>query len=132
MEASAFRNEETASIYVPELSDEESAKYGAGGHCITLVGWDDNYPKENFGPVTPPGDGAFLFKNSWGEEWGMDGYYYLSYYSWKLLTNPGALYFLEEGTDNYNTVYQYDPFGYVGALNREGGRLRGQSVYGQF
>lgn len=120
MDASAFRNEETASIYVPELSDEESAKYGAGGHCITLVGWDDNYPKENFGPVTPPGDGAFLFKNSWGEEWGMDGYYYLSYYSCDLLINPGALYFLEEGTDNYNTIYQYDPFGCVGMLSAEG------------
>ena len=48
-------------------------------HAVTVVGWDDNYPKENFRhPVSdpdtseddtvPPGDGAFLIKNSWGSE----------------------------------------------------------------
>ena len=36
-------------------------------HVVTIVGWDDNYPKENF-LTTPPGDGAFLVKNSWGSE----------------------------------------------------------------
>lgn len=90
-----------------------------GGHCITLVGWDDNYPKENFTPATPPGDGAFIFKNSWGEEAGENGYYYLSYYSHNLLANPGAVYFMEEGADNYNTIYQYDTFGVVNTIQSE-------------
>lgn len=36
-------------------------------HAVTIVGWDDNYPKENF-LHTPEGDGAFLIKNSWGSE----------------------------------------------------------------
>ena len=44
-------------------------------HAVTVVGYDDNYPKENFtrkvnGEVvegsTPPGDGALIIKNSWG------------------------------------------------------------------
>lgn len=44
-------------------------------HAVTVVGYDDNYPKENFtrtmnGEVvegsTPPGDGALIVKNSWG------------------------------------------------------------------
>ncbi len=51
-------------------------------HAVTVVGWDDNYPKENFlsgeaegmlpdGSIvtvskTPPHDGAWLVKNSWG------------------------------------------------------------------
>ena len=120
LEAFHFRNDENASIYVPELSQEQISQYGAGGHYVTLIGWDDNYSKDNFSPATPPGDGAFIFKNSWGEEAGEEGYYYISYYSYNLLQNPGALYFMEEGTDNYNTIYQYDPFGYVGSLSGEG------------
>ena len=44
-------------------------------HSITIVGYDDNYPKENFASTTenggnaqPEGNGAFLCKNSWGSE----------------------------------------------------------------
>ncbi len=38
-------------------------------HVVTIVGWDDNYPKENFlEGHQPPGNGAFLIKNSWGSE----------------------------------------------------------------
>ena len=32
-------------------------------HAVTMVGWDDNYPKENF-PVQPKKNGAILCKNS--------------------------------------------------------------------
>ena len=60
-------------------------------HAVTVVGYDDDYPKENFverdknGKITkgslPPGDGALIIKNSWGivdsEE---DGYIHMSYY----------------------------------------------------
>ena len=31
-------------------------------HAITLVGWDDNYSKDNFNPRRPSGDGAFIVK----------------------------------------------------------------------
>ena len=44
-------------------------------HMVTIVGYDDNYPKENFdsstaagGNAQPEGNGAFLIKNSWGSE----------------------------------------------------------------
>lgn len=130
LEAAAFRNEETASVYVPELTQEEIGEYAAGGHEITLVGWDDHYAKENFGDVQPPEDGAFIFKNSWGPNVGEEGYYYISYYSADLLLNPGALYFMEEGTDNYNTIYQYDSLGYVGSVaERETGEIYGANVF---
>ena len=36
-------------------------------HAVTIIGWDDNYPKENFlGDHQPPENGAWLVKNSWG------------------------------------------------------------------
>ena len=44
-------------------------------HAVTIVGYDDDYPKENFdsstaagGNAQPEGNGAFLIKNSWGSE----------------------------------------------------------------
>ena len=52
-------------------------------HIVTIVGWDDSYPKTNFSstPVgQPAGNGAFLCKNSWGTAWGASGYFYVSYY----------------------------------------------------
>ena len=36
-------------------------------HAVTIIGWDDNYPKENFlAEHQPPEDGAWLVRNSWG------------------------------------------------------------------
>ncbi len=58
-------------------------------HVVTVVGYDDNYPKENFAKIDsegiideesiPPTDGAFIMKNSNGE-YGLDGYFYISYH----------------------------------------------------
>ena len=50
----------------------------ANGHMVTAVGWDDNYPKENFS--TPPEhDGAWLIKNTWGNNNAEGGYFWISY-----------------------------------------------------
>ena len=41
--------------------------FGSSNHTVTIIGWDDNYPKENFlAEHQPPADGAWLAKNSWG------------------------------------------------------------------
>ena len=37
-------------------------------HSVFVVGWDDNYPKENFkSDHQPQNNGAWLIKNSWGD-----------------------------------------------------------------
>lgn len=53
-------------------------------HEVTIVGWDDNYDKDNFSAskagVTPAENGAWLIQNSWGKGFGDGGFFYLSYY----------------------------------------------------
>lgn len=44
-----------------------------GGHAVMIVGWDDDFSKDNFtGASKPSNDGAWLVRNSWG--------YYASYF----------------------------------------------------
>jgi C1A family cysteine protease len=85
-----------------------------GGHAVALVGWNDSYPKENF-KITPPGDGAFILKNSWGTGVGDEGYFYISYYEKSFNDHPGhpAVLNATEDADNYDNIYQYDPLGYT-------------------
>lgn len=85
-----------------------------GGHAVTLVGWDDDYPAENFlEGRRPPGDGAFLCKNSWGG----DGTLWISYYDELVFDQIGAAYPRPEAPDNFARVYQYDPCGQVVSWN---------------
>ncbi len=80
-----------------------------GGHAVTLVGWDDAFPKEAFA-VVAPGDGAFILKNSWGTGVGEDGYFYISYYDRSLDTAEPVV-FTGVPADDERRIYQYDPHG---------------------
>ena len=84
-------------------------------HAITIVGWNDSFDRNLFTQV-PPGDGAFIAKSSWGDTWGEDGYFYISYYDTKLGYNENAV-FTAESQDNYDNVYQYDPLGWIVSKN---------------
>ena len=46
-------------------------------HAVSLVGWDDSYTILDKQGVTHTG--AWLLRNSWGTNYGDEGYYYLSY-----------------------------------------------------
>ena len=53
------------------ITDGHSGDLG-GGHAQCIVGYDDNHESSD-------GMGAFLVVNSWGEDWGNHGFYWLSY-----------------------------------------------------
>ncbi len=83
-------------------------------HDVVIVGWDDNYAKENFNTEIEA-DGAFICMNSWGEAFGEDGIFYVSYYD----SNIGIhniVYTGVEDVDNYDNIYQADLCGWVGQL----------------
>ncbi len=83
-------------------------------HDVVVVGWDDNYSKTNFA-IQPERDGAYICKNSWGEEFGDGGYFYVSYDD-KNLCGQSIVYTRLEDADNFRHIYQSDLLGWVGEL----------------
>ena len=123
--------------YMDVYSDNPSQyayEPGWPNHAILLVGWDDNYSKENFRTTfkgqthEPEGDGAWIVRNSWGsgeQEFpnnaGVDfgivnedgvhtGYFYISYYDQSLNSDAGAFTFEFEkaDSDNPEIINQHD------------------------
>ncbi|MCD1295456.1 hypothetical protein CUJ83_10640 [Methanocella sp. CWC-04] len=79
-------------------------------HAVAIVGWDDDFDKNNF-KTAPAGNGAFIIKNSWGEDWGENGYFYISYYDTRICRENAV--FTAEPVTNYDRAYLYDPLGWV-------------------
>ena len=75
-----YEKEDTSDYFNEETHALCYKGNGYSNHAISIVGWDDNYPKENFAEANKPqNDGAYIALNSWGEHWGDNGYFYISY-----------------------------------------------------
>ena len=96
-------------------------------HDVVIVGWDDNYSRNNFNK-TPEKDGAFICKNSWGTEFGEDGYFYISYCD-AHICETSVVYTKLESSDNYDKIYQADKLGWVGVLGFDNEEAYFANVY---
>ena len=77
-------------------------------HAVTVVGWDDSIPASAF-KTAPAGNGAWLIKNSWGEDSRDNGYFWLSYYDKSIMSDGVAYDYTVDGADDYyDTLYSYD------------------------
>ena len=95
-------NKNTNAFYDPSSRDVD--------HAVTVVGWDDLFSKENFN-TPPPGDGAWLIRNSWTagsyeQNQSYDGYFWMSYYNGSV--QGDAIAFVFDTAGRYDNNYQYD------------------------
>ena len=70
------------------------------GHMMTIVGYDDNIS-----------GGAFRVVNSWGEEWGDGGYFWLKYKDFKIITTEAYILDLSSTINHTNNPqFNFDNF----------------------
>lgn len=99
-------------------------------HQISIIGWDDNYPVENFNEAHRPSEpGAYLVLNSHGTD-GLYKYgcYYISYED--AYIESGLVGVINVEDIDYDNIYQYDPLGISSSIYYEGlNSLYGANVF---
>jgi uncharacterized protein YjdB len=98
-------NTDTRASYCPNLN----GSYGSNCnyHASLIVGWNDNYSKDNFAEgYKPDKNGAWIIRNTHGSS----GEYYISYYDPFSLNNENMA-ITSIKSVGYDHIYQYNPSG---------------------
>ena len=88
-------------------------------HQMIIVGWNDNYSKNNF-KITPPANGAWIVRNSWSNNYGdpnNNNYFYISYYDYYTLYYESLAITGIVSNNAYDEIYQYNPSGVLVTSN---------------
>ena len=104
----AEKNHDSYSVLLesdPEIIAQYAYEPVISNHVVTVVGWDDTIAAEHW-PENhrPPADGAWNAKNSWGTDWGNDGYFLISYYDMSLMGICTFEYVTEKNRLDLNTL----------------------------
>ncbi len=92
--------------------DDPDDSFNDVNHAVVIVGWDDQ-------KMVPgaPGTGAFIVRNSWGELWGEDGYFYVSYFDESLaFIRLVGFDDTAESSFEFDEVHLYDELGCQSSL----------------
>ena len=100
------KNEE--SQFISYYNNDSNKMYD---HAITIIGWNDDYSKENFNDnCKPKNDGAYIVLNSSG---GTNDALSIMMVSYEDVYIEYGNYGIMSTTDiDYNNIYQYDEYGY--------------------
>lgn len=100
-------------------------------HAATIIGWDDDFPKTNFAEGHQPlNDGAYIVLNSYGEEFGEEGYYYVSYDDFSIEQQMfGIDSTVEYDEENKQKIYEHDELGMSYALSSSKSEAYAANVY---
>ncbi len=100
------KNEE--SQFISYYNNDSNKMYD---HAITIIGWNDDYSKENFNDnCKPKDDGAYIVLNSSG---GTNDVLSIMMVSYEDVYIEYGNYGIMSTTDiDYNNIYQYDEYGY--------------------
>ena len=125
-----YYNSENGSYYNPNQIDKLN-------HAITIVGWDDNYSSSYFNHH-PSSNGAWLVKNSWGDSFGHNGYFWMSYdestlgyvYSYEFMKNDHISSYQYDGTENplYYAGITYTDLANIFEVKKDNEKLKGVSI----
>lgn len=103
-----FYNNETNAYYCND--SEKNAN-----HAVTIVGWDDEFEIEKFSEgKRPENKGAYIVLNSWGADFGDEGYFYVSYDDVIIenyIMGVSSIQECDKNKKDIELIYQYDNLG---------------------
>lgn len=119
-----FYNYENNAYFCNDISQNEN-------HQVLIVGWDDTFSKSKFNN-TPEGDGAYIVLNSYGTNFGDEGYFYVSYYDSFIESHIISIDEVKEYSEepkDYDYLYQYDELGWSGSIKANSEMIYAANVF---